>query len=255
MNQIDFKSVESFFSLVHIPNYCCEVRCFDAEVDHRTRSIIRSKQSYTVAGWFTSFAELRCELARVKDVSCYISVNPVKIGRRPAHAKNTLKVLKKGEFTIDSDIDHIRFIIIDIDPIRLPSQNKINSTNQELFECINVRDKIIQDFDLKDKCIYGISGNGSFILIDTTYPKIDNTIENKTNISKFINYVSEKYSNKHCVVDTNSANASRMLGIPGTWKLKSAITSHDRPHRRVEIHGLGATDDAISQASSIVRPA
>jgi hypothetical protein len=249
MNQIDFKSVESFFSLVHIPNYCCEVRCFDAEVDHRTRSIIRSKQSYTVAGWFTSFAELRCELSRIKDVSCYISVNPVKIGRRPAHAKNTLKVLKKGEFTIDSDIDHIRFIIIDIDPIRLPSQNKINSTNQELFECINVRDNIIQDFDLKEKCVYGISGNGSFILIDTTEPKIENTIENKVNISKFITYISEKYSNKFCTVDTNSANASRMLGIPGTVKYKGSISSHDRPHRRVEIHGQSGKNNEFSETS------
>jgi hypothetical protein len=252
VNQIDFNIVENFFKLVYVNNYCCEVRCFNAMVDRRTHWIVRSQEPFTVAGWFTRFDELRCELSRIRDVSCYISVNPIKLGRLPNHAKNNLKILKTNEFCLDSDIAIIRHIIIDIDPVRLPSKSKVNSTNQELFECINVRDNILSDLDLKDKSVYGISGNGAFILIDVSDPKLENNDQTKMNISKFINYISGKYSNKYCVVDTQSANASRMIGLPGSFKYKDIINTTDRPHRRVEIHGQ--VNDAISvQTAQVVQ--
>jgi hypothetical protein len=251
MKEIDYSLVENFFNLVHVNGFCLEVRCFDAVVASGSHWITRSREKYTVAGWFTSYAELRCEISRIQNVSCYISVNPVKISRRPLRAKNSLKILKQGEFVLDSDIDLIRFIIVDIDPIRLPSQNKINSTNQELFECICVRDKIIEDFDIKDKAVYGISGNGAFILIDVTEYNFPNTGETRTKIDKFIRYLSEKYKNKYCIVDTNSSNPSRMIGIPGTWKYKNEFSTPDRPHRKLDIHGLGG-NDGISVKTPVV---
>lgn len=253
MNTIDLKSVEDFFNLVYVDGFCCEVRCFNSTVDSMSHMIVRSKDSHTVAGWFTSFAYLRCELSRIKDVSCYISVNPVKLERRPVLGKNNLRFLPKDGYATDSDIDHIRHIIIDIDPIRLPSKSKLNSTNQELFECINVRDKIIADLDLRESCVYGISGNGAFILIDTTEERYENNETTRAEIFRFINYISQRYSNQHCRVDTNPINASRMLGIPGTYKYKDVFSTPDRPHRRVELHGLGGNDGQSSQAEKTVQ--
>jgi hypothetical protein len=233
----DFKLIEDFFNIIYIPGSCLEVRCFSSHVDFNTKRIVHTKNETTVAGWFTRPDELVAELSRIDKVSCYISVNPIKLGNRPYHAKNTLKVLRKGEFSVDSDINIIRYLIIDIDPIRLEGHSKINSTNQELFECINVRDQIIKDLDLSENCLYGSSGNGAFILISLPdYKNDDNT---KINLSKFVNHLSETYSNKNCVIDTNSKNPSRLLGIPGSVKYRDQAASLERPHRCVEIHGIG----------------
>jgi hypothetical protein len=251
MNQIDTKLVGDFFDLLYVNGSCLEVRCFQSQVDFNTRRIVHSKYETTVSGWFLSSDELCAELSRIDKVSCYISVNPVQIFNRPSHAKNTLKVLKHGDFSTDSDISIIRYLIVDIDPIRLPGHSKINSTNQELFECINVRDQIIKDLDLSDHCLYGSSGNGAFILI--SMPDLPNNDETKINLSKFLNHLSERYTNKHCVIDTNSKNASRLLGVPGSWKYRDQASTLERPHRRVEIHGRGhnaiVSTDAVQSIS------
>jgi hypothetical protein len=238
MNQIDFKSVEEFFNLVYVPGHCCEVRIFSAMVDFKSHRIVRCppNQEFTVSGWFTSYEELECELNRIENVSVYISVNPIPLRSRPHHAKNNLKVLRKGDFVTDSHVDMYKYFIVDIDPIRLQGNSKVNSTNKELFECINVRDTIIKEIGLENNCIYGISGNGSFILI--ALPDCKNEDTTIIKLSKFINHLSQKYSNQHCVIDTNTKNASRHLALPGCWKYRNAVSSPDRPHRRAEIHGI-----------------
>lgn len=239
MNNIKFDIVKSFFDLVCIPGHCCEVRCFDSLVNFKTRRVVRSPkdQNFTVAAWFDSWPELECELSRIEDVSCYISVNPVPLTNRPRNARNNLQVLKKGQFITDASIHTYKYLILDIDPIRLQGNSKVNSTNQELFECINVRDKIIKEIGLEENCIYGSSGNGAFILI--SLPDMTNNDDTIIKLSKFVNYLASKYDNKNCVIDTNSKNASRMLGIPGTMKRRDSASSTERPHRYVEIHGRG----------------
>jgi hypothetical protein len=248
MNKIDFKSVEEFFNLVYVPGHCCEVRVFSSWVDRTSRRIVRAEEKFTVAGWFDSYMELECELNRIENVSVYISVNPIPLTNRPRHARNNLSVLRQGDFVTDKHIHVVNHLIVDIDPIRLQGNSKVNSTNKELFECINVRDTIIKEIGLENNCIYGISGNGAFILIALPDYKNDDTTIIK--LSKFVNYLSQKYSNQHCVIDTQSKNASRHLALPGTWKHRSAVSTPDRPHRRVEIHGCTSYD----QSTNAVRP-
>lgn len=236
MNQINKSLIEEFFNdIVKYDNACAEVRIFQAKVD-RSNRIVRSNHPTTVAGWFTRSDELACELSRIDNCSSYITVNPVGLGRRPSHAKNTLNILRKGEFCTDQDILVIRYLIIDIDPPSKTSARTQNSTNEELLNCISTRNRIIIDFGLPDHCLAGISGNGAFILISVPDYNLESGIKKNAELTQAI---SNQYSSDICKIDTNTKNPSRLLSIPGTMKFRDVISTPDRPHRRVEIHEPG----------------
>lgn len=232
MNQINKQLIEEFYTdIIQYPNSCCEVRVFNAQPD-RSNRIVRSSNKTTCAGWFTRSDELICELSRVENCSCYITVNPVELSRRPSHAKNTLKVLRKGEFATDNDILLIRYLIVDIDPPSKDSARTINSTSEELLNCISVRNKIISDINIDNNCIAGISGNGAFILISLPDYQTDSGVQ-KT--AKLTQCISNGYSSELYKIDVNTKNPSRLLAIPGTVKFRNPVSTSERPHRRVEI--------------------
>jgi hypothetical protein len=243
---IDSKLIESFFSsIIHVPGYCAEVRLPNARIDFSTRCIDRcpadSKYPSTVAGWFDRPDELSCELSRVTDASVYITVNPVTLANRPPDAHNTLKQLKRGQFVTDSDISFIRYMIIDIDPPRIQN-SKINSTEEELKNCLLVRDSIISDQNLQGFCVTGCSGNGAFILVRV--PDLPNDDDSLRDVSAFLTYISSKYTSDKCVVDAQTQNPSRMVGVPGTLKCRDSVSTPTRPYRRVTVevsHGSPAT--------------
>ena len=123
MNPIDTKLIRKFFdTYIYVKNHCAEVRIFNARVDRQSNRIVRqprkSRFSTTVAGWFDRSDELACELSRVENCSCYITVNPASLSRRPVYARNKLQILRHEEFVLDQDITFCRYLIIDIDPIR-----------------------------------------------------------------------------------------------------------------------------------------
>jgi hypothetical protein len=245
--KINKSQISLFFNnIIKQPNSCAEVRIFSAEVD-RSNRIVRSRHQTCVAGWFTREDELICELSRIDNCSCYITVNPVSLERRPLHAKNNLKILRRGEFTTDQDILCIRYLIIDIDPPSKGSQRSINSTNNELFDCITLGEKIISGLEIQDYCFSGISGNGAFILI--SLPDYDNTKELSTEIMTFVEHINSEYSDNTCKIDINTRNPSRLLAIPGTTKHRDLVHSQERPHRMVEIR-LGQPHDT----STTIRP-
>ena len=245
MNQINTSLVEEFFNdIIFYKDACAEVRIFSSMVD-RTNHVIRSAYPTTVAGWFTRSDCLISQLSRVYNCSSYITVNPVALGRRPSHAKNNLKILRKGEFCTDQDILLIRYLIIDIDPPSKSSARTLNSTNEELLNCISTRNKIISDFGLTDHCLAGISGNGAFILISVPDYDLKSGI---SKVAELTQAISNEYSNENCKVDINTKNPSRLLSIPGTTKYRDIVSSPERPHRRVEIFSPGLSNHATSQA-------
>ena len=242
---IERDTITKFFDkFLYVKNHCVEVRLFHSQIDYTSRQVVRTDKKLTVAGWFTDASQLVCELSRVNQVSVYATVNPVTLTRRPLHAKNTFKLLKQGEFATDLDISIIRYLIIDIDPIRLETQKKINSTDKELAECIAVRDAIVQEID-SDALFPGISGNGTFILVSLADYENDDTLHN--DITRFVEYLALKYSNRFCKVDVQTRNPSRPLPLPGTRKFRDPVSTPDRPCRMVTIQAnMDQYDDAYT---------
>lgn len=241
------ETIEEFFdNIIRYPNSCCEIRIFNATLD-RSGSIVRNENkdySTTVAGWFTRADELSSELEKIDSCSAYITVNPVSLKNRPARAKNTLQVLKRGEFATNEDIILIRYLIIDIDPpSKATTSRKVNSTNSELADCIETRDSIVEGTELADHCLVGISGNGAFILV--SLPDYNPDVGGKWTKKLTID-ISNRFQNNKCKIDINTRHALSMLSIPGTWKFRDRISTAERPHRIVEIHHPRRTDDSPS---------
>lgn len=238
MNEINKSIIEEFYNnIISYPNSCSEVRIFNAKVD-RSNWVVRCQDPFTVSGWFTDSSNLICELSRIHNCSVYITVNPVSLGRRPIRARNTLHVLRKGEFATDQDIAVIRYLIVDIDPIEKEKKSrKVNSTDAELQACIDTRDRIVDGLGLSDHCLSGTSGNGTFILI--SLPELDNDNSSKSKISSLVNHIYSNFSNDSCKIDINTKNPSRLIAIPGTVKYRDIISTPERPHRRVEVHRPG----------------
>jgi hypothetical protein len=237
--QFDAPVVENFFDqVVRVDKYCAEVRLLKARIDFARNKIFQSEQEHSVvAGWFTSGAELVCELNKVSDnLSIYIIVNPIVLEGRPPRAKNTLTYVKKGDFAGDDDVALIRWVILDIDPRSRTSRKHQNSSNGELAACIGCARRIIDDgvgLGIPDLTLYGCSGNGAWVLVRA--PDLPNTFETLTAIEYFVRYVSKRYSSDLVDVDLNSRNPSRMLGLPGTTKYKAPKNDPDHPYRRITI--------------------
>lgn len=237
-NRPDTDLITKFFNeYVYVKHHCAEVRCFNSQVNFQTSKVVPAEKGRLVVGWFTNANYLACHLERLDGVSAYITVNPVSLARRPKEAENKLLNCRKGFCCDDQDITVIRYIIIDIDPPRV-GNNMINSTDKELKDCLDTRDKIIVEigdsFGFQNAIMPGISGNGAFILIRLSDFEKDEQLNQ--DIEEFLKYLSDKYKNSCCSIDYQTGNASRHLPIPGTWKYRNLVSTAARPHRQVAIN-------------------
>lgn len=190
-----------------------------------------------VSGYFDNakdFGRAAAELEQAKAPGVYFTLNPVNPDLL-ARAANRLKAASaKSSSTTDKDIAYIRWIPIDIDPIR-PSG--ISSTNDELKEAIKLRNKIAKWWEKLSGTpgIKAVSGNGAHLL----YRLQDWEIKNKDRIDKdervvwikgTLKLLNEKFGGGKVDVDTSVFNPSRIWKLYGTTARKGdSIPS--RPHR------------------------
>src|SRR5262245_45161077 len=110
----DRRTVRRFLRFLAHPEFGChEIRIMGAEID-RNDLIVATTFKSVVSGYFDSPLELEKCAARLRGVSCFISVNPC-IPDLMARAPN-LVVGRVKYATGDSDITALRFLFIDIDP-------------------------------------------------------------------------------------------------------------------------------------------
>lgn len=93
----------------------------------------------TLAGWFDNDQRLIEEARRLRRVSGYLTINPV---RSDLLARSDNRLSRSRHATRDDDILCLRWLYLDIDPIR-PAD--ISSTDVELLTAIKRRDAILGD--------------------------------------------------------------------------------------------------------------
>lgn len=218
------------------PDSCIVLHCFDASIDWKRRQVVRSDKRSIVGCWSTSPMDISTQVCVVRDVCVYMTVNPVDPESREPRLKDRFGYVKKGQGVKDSDITHIEWLIIDIDPAHsgpVKSRRDINSTDDELARCVEVARKIAdQNEEIKKSSYVGISGNGAFVMSRVSMP---NDEASSAAIRAFIHHLSREYSTDKVVVDTQSGSPSKMLGVPGSVKCKGPISLSDRPWRYVQI--------------------
>jgi hypothetical protein len=222
--------------LLDSPGTCIELRYFGAWINLRTRWVERANSPHcTVSGWFTKPDRLASAMFRAKNVSAYMTVNPMRVDTRPERMKNKLDYLKKGEGTGDGDVQRIKWVVIDIDPVTGHCRRHENSTDEELSRCLDVARLVASDAGPESSTI-GTSGNGAFVLVRTD---LDNAPESRCLVAKYVKALSNLYSNEHAAIDKMSAVPSRMVGVPGSIKYKCPTQTEERPWRMVRLLPTG----------------
>lgn len=191
-----------------------------------------------VFGYFDNpkdFAKGAEVLETAKAHGIYFTLNPV-LPDLLARASNRLKAADgKTASTSDKDILCIRWLPVDLDPVR-PSG--ISSTQEELALAIKLRDKIAASLAKKGwpQGIKAISGNGAHLV----YRLKDQNIQDRENISQdptviriknCLRAIHAKAGTSKVDIDQKVFNPSRIWKLYGTTARKGDSTT-TRPHRQ-----------------------
>jgi len=237
----DEQSARDFLSLLTTPPVgCVEFRVLRAAFDRQ--GFVRRGEDIglgpgfggtTLAGWFDDTQPLIDQASRLRGVSGYVTINPV---RFDLLARSDNRLGRVRHTTRDADIVCMRWLYIDIDPQRPP---EISSTESELVAALQRRDAILNDHpELASSAAWGCSGNGAWILI--RLPDYANDPQHAAILPKALAVLDCKYSDNLVRIDTATANPSRLIGLPGTVKAKGCYRS-ERPWRRITLDGIGGT--------------
>jgi hypothetical protein len=236
---IDEQLARRFLALLTTPPAgCVELRVLRAAFD-RQGFVRRGEEAgagqgfagSTLAGWFDDTERLIDEASRLKGVSGYVAINPV---RNDLLARSDNRLSRVRHTSRDSDIACLRWLYLDIDPQRPP---EISSTESELAAALKRRDAVLRTHpELASSAAWGSSGNGAWILI--RLPDYPNDPKHAAILSQALAVLDRKYSDDLVRIDTATANPSRLIGLPGTIKAKGCHRP-ERPWRRVTLDGIG----------------
>lgn len=235
----DERSARQFLSLLTTPTAgCVELRVLRAAFDRRgfvrRGEDVGAGQGFsgaTLAGWFDDNERLIDAASRLRGVSGYVAINPV---RTDLLARSDNRLSRVRHTSRDSDIVCLRWLYLDIDPSRPP---EISSTEAELSAALKRRDAILRAHpELACSAAWGSSGNGAWILI--RLPDYPNDPHHTAILPKALAVLDQKYSDAAVRIDTATGNPSRLIGLPGTIKAKGCYRP-ERPWRRITIDGIG----------------
>ena len=188
----------------------------------------------TVSGYFDNAADFeKCAaiLDKAKATGIYYTLNPVNPALL-ARACNRLKVMKYT--TQDKDIVCIRWLPIDLDPIRPAG---ISATDAEVALAKETAKQIAAWMETEmvyAKAVRGFSGNGYHLLY--RLPDLPNNAETHEFIVKSIGVLAERFKNDQVDIDVSVVNPARIWKLYGTTGRKGDHTP-DRPHRKSYIMG------------------
>lgn len=155
----------------------------------------------------------------------YLTLNPVNPSLL-ARAVNRI-VDRADATTSDNDVVRRRWLFTDIDAIR-PSG--ISSSEDELSQAESVALQITAFLTEQrwPEPLFAMSGNGFYLLYPIDLPNDDDA---RDLVAAVIGSLASRFNSEHAKVDSSVGNASRILGLIGTTKMKGDSTE-DRPHRR-----------------------
>ena len=188
----------------------------------------------TSSGYFNDPEALVAAVARYDEkANLYVTVNPV----NPALLARANNRIKDGvsATTSDADIVERRYLPIDIDPVRPAG---ISATDAESEAARDVGREVVRYLVGHGwpKPLIAMSGNGWLLLYAISLP---NDPASTTLVAAALENLARRFNTDRVVIDTTMSNASRLVALVGTRKVKGDPTL-DRPHRR---SGLVLTPD------------
>jgi hypothetical protein len=200
----------------------------------------------TYAGWYEDLDRLIADSRRLRGVSAYVTINPV---RPDLLARSDHALMRSRTTTRDADIACLRWLFLDIDPVRAAD---ISSTDSELAAAIQRRNAILKTHpDLAISSMWGRSGNGAWIL--ARLPDYPNDDPHRRLIAAATRTIAERFSDSQVVIDSSTTNPARLIGLPGTIKTKGS-NRPERPWRLVTLDGVGRSIEGSSCLDAPILP-
>ena len=194
----------------------------------------------TISGYFDDYTELVESVDKyIGQYDIYITLNPVK-NDLLARSSNRLQPYAK-QTSSDSDIEKIRYVLIDLDPLR-PSG--ISATKGEKKLAAELAKKINKDLIREGfaKPIIADSGNGYHLLLPVD---LENTKENVEAVKEFLAALDFLYSTDKVQVDRTTYNPARIVKFYGSLACKGDDTE-ERPHRWSKIIKVPQETNVVS---------
>jgi len=238
MKSIEKEHYDKFINFIFDPSAgCLEFAVWRATITKAGMIEKADRYPRSIVGWFNRLDCLKFEVGRLKDVSAYLSLNPIQPDLL-ARSNNEVTPIGRGQGTKEENIVAFRHILIDID-CRRPAEG-ISATDEELSRTIEIRDRILDDYpQIARSSLWGCSGNGAYIVVKIP----DYPIRKGKDLAKsMLQTLAEQYGQKNkslAFVDTNTFSPVFHLGIPGTYKCKGSSTD-ERPHRLITVDGIGS---------------
>ena len=183
----------------------------------------------TASGYFDSPEALAKAAAKWDGrANVYLTLNPVATALL-ARASN--RVLERADHTTaDGDVLRRRWLLIDVDPKRPAG---ISSTDVERDAAQYLLDEltIYLSEDGWPEPVIAMSGNGYYAIYAVDLPTGP---ESLALVGGVLSALAGRFNTDAAAIDTSVSNASRIIGLIGTLKVKGDSTA-DRPHRRSEI--------------------
>lgn len=179
----------------------------------------------TVSGYFDNNEKLVTSIQQyIGKYDIYVTLNPTK-DEMLARCSNRLQSYAK-QTSSDQDIKEIRYVLIDIDPIRASGISSTNEEKKAAAELIKIIRKDLINEGIPAPFIAD-SGNGYHMLLPV---ELENTKANIQVVKDFLDTLDFLYSNAQAQVDVTTFNPSRIVKLYGTKACKGDDTE-DRPHR------------------------
>ena len=196
---------------------------------------------HTASGYFDSPEKLAVASRKWDGkANIYVSLNPVEPSLI-ARASNRI-VERAQNTTSDQHVLRRTWLFLDIDADR-PSG--ISSTDAELSKARTVADAVAAFLNSQTwpDPIVAISGNGYYVLYRIDLPNSD---ESTTLVKSILYALASRFDSPDAHVDVSVANASRIVGLIGTTKVKGDRTP-DRPHRVSKLVKVPEAIDVVSR--------
>ncbi|MEQ8788903.1 MAG: phage/plasmid primase, P4 family [Pirellulaceae bacterium] len=181
----------------------------------------------TFSGYFTEASAAADAIAPIEAVEppgVYVTLNPVSADV-VARAANRIKPKAKNT-TRDDEIVCLRWLLVDVDPVRPAG---VSSTEDEMQAALDLANTSREALELEGwpAPITGMSGNGAYVLwrLDDL-PTSDSEL-----IRRVLLGLKARFDTDKAAIDEKTFNPSRIVKVLGTVARKGDHTD-DRPHRR-----------------------
>tara|TARA_R110002110_G_scaffold36824_9_gene122428 strand:- start:1305 stop:3836 length:2532 start_codon:yes stop_codon:yes gene_type:complete len=206
-----------------VPNQVVELRALHVPVSPSV--------SRTFSGFFSSLDLLAKAAAALSDQGAsgvYFTMNPVDpdfLDRSP----NEVGPARRGMLTKDENVTRVKWLLIDIDPIRAEGQTKQCATDEEKAEAAQVARKVTRFLTGQGwtSPYFGDSGNGYHLM----YPLESAESEQLKTVLDMLAFM---FNTDGALVDQAVFNPSRIWKLYGTVARKGT-SSEERPWRRAKL--------------------